>query len=105
MSIRSVLKRVLTQLRQLNTSESRRPHIPADEPMAEGFTSDFQVRLEWARRKIADYVTEINTTQIVLEEIHSRATKQLRVIRGFEEHVTAKSMHRKTNKVWGAHNH
>ena len=54
---------------------------------------------EWARRKISDVLTEINTTQIYLEKIHERMIKQLKVIRSFEEAVTGASIRHKRYNV------
>ena len=50
-----------------------------------------QMQLEWARRKIADYVTDINTTQVALEEMHKRVTTQLAFVRQVEEQLSAAS--------------
>ena len=56
-------------------------------------------RIEWARRKISDVVTEINTTQIFLERLHERMVKQLTIIRKFEELVTIEAIFYRQNKV------
>lgn len=106
MNFKGCVRKVIQQLRQVSTAQQAEQNnrltskkSTSDQQMASGFTKDFQVRLEWARRKIANFVTEINTTQIVLEEIHCRVQKQLSIMRSFEELVTAKSIYRKRRNV------
>ena len=54
--------------------------------------NDRQMQLEWARRKIADYITDINTTQVALEEVHRRVCSQLSFVRKVEEHLSQASL-------------
>ena len=104
MNFKSCVKKVIAQLRHLNAAEHKNStntseNVNKRNSMAEGYTNNLQVRLEWARRKMADYVTEVNTTLICIEEIHHRIQDHVRAARRFEECVTARSIHRKTKNV------